>query len=1092
MSQLTKQQLQVENSTSFPNNTTNYITPELLRTFNSNIIDTLVTSQDTASFATTGSNTFTGKQIIDADNFLEISGSKGSSAFGDDLGVSWHVQRNSNGAYAYVEPESFEIGSGSSIVALTSNPLFSYGVGGTKPAIMVEADTTAIVELITLPSQTEWNDGTTTFNYPIIVSGSIIATGNVYAPNITGSSQGVQGTQGANGIQGNAGTNGTNGTNGAQGIQGLQGVQGVQGTLGQTGPIGIQGYIGLQGIKGNDGVQGVQGVQGIIGIGTQGVQGAQGVAGGGTIDTASFATTGSNIFTGNNEFNGGLTSSTDILVNNLTVGNGGGNIASNIAIGNSALVSNTTAIGNTAVGAYTLVTYQTSGNGYNTAVGYASLNQLGLGGGVGASTVNNNTAIGNQAASFLVLGTRNTVVGSFAMASANNVSRNTGLGRGVFSALNNNSIYNSAIGHNALFTLQTGSNNVFVHGGSVTGEGIIEGNNNTVLGQDASLPATMESNTIIGRNITGLSSPLSNNVILADGAGNIALQKNSSGGAIIIGSGIEVTGSATFSELTGSLGDFSASISNRINNVSGSGGTVDTSSLATTGSNTFVGNQIITGSLLVSSSNSIDVNVIGRVSITGANSGGGTPIIYVSSSESTTQIGRRNVVITDTLNGKVFNISTSAGGFIDLQDPNTANNIGLTLSGSQFGTDNWDGPSIYGYNNVDGRTGYIGFQSLSNYTDGRVTVLKPLVALQNLEVTGSLTVTSSTLNIDGSGNVTASGFLANGGGSPNGFSYNQPSTGSVNGVWNTSYNRDSIQLYQYQGQNRAFNLNLTSDQFNGISGSQFLFGLQTNGSGASTFGGSTYLALISGSLSQSSVGGTEIPGADKLVNNAGGLEITYTYANAGFKGKVYVNQGLYVSASGTPTALTTNGDTIISGSAIINNTLNVSNTASFKAPVVIENNADLYVYGNKQFNVGAFQSNVTQTGSANVSQSMQLETTDVSYGVSVVNSSQMLVANKGVYDIEFSTQVLSSTGADSVYIWLKKNGVNVPTTATEITLANNEALVAAWNFVTECNSGDYYELCWQNTNGNAQLKSQIASGNIPGIPAVIVTITQVR
>ena len=42
MSELTKQQLTVENNSSFPNNNTGFITPTLLRTFNGNIIDSMV------------------------------------------------------------------------------------------------------------------------------------------------------------------------------------------------------------------------------------------------------------------------------------------------------------------------------------------------------------------------------------------------------------------------------------------------------------------------------------------------------------------------------------------------------------------------------------------------------------------------------------------------------------------------------------------------------------------------------------------------------------------------------------------------------------------------------------------------------------------------------------------------------------------------------------------------------------------------------------------------------------------------------------------------------------------------------------------
>ena len=42
MSELTKQQLTVENNSSFPNNNTGYITPTLLRTFNQDMIDSMV------------------------------------------------------------------------------------------------------------------------------------------------------------------------------------------------------------------------------------------------------------------------------------------------------------------------------------------------------------------------------------------------------------------------------------------------------------------------------------------------------------------------------------------------------------------------------------------------------------------------------------------------------------------------------------------------------------------------------------------------------------------------------------------------------------------------------------------------------------------------------------------------------------------------------------------------------------------------------------------------------------------------------------------------------------------------------------------
>jgi hypothetical protein len=160
-------------------------------------------------------------------------------------------------------------------------------------------------------------------------------------------------------------------------------------------------------------------------------------------------------------------------------------------------------------------------------------------------------------------------------------------------------------------------------------------------------------------------------------------------------------------------------------------------------------------------------------------------------------------------------------------------------------------------------------------------------------------------------------------------------------------------------------------------------------------------------------------------------------------------------------------------------------------------NNDLYMYGHKMFSVGAFQSDQTQSGSANVSQSITYNTTDYSQGVSVVSGSRLTVANAGVYNIQFSVQVdrIAGSGVDTIHIWLKKNGTNVTNSSGTITISGNASqakTVSSWNYVVDSAANDYYELCWQTTDTNIQLINVVATGNIPGTPSVIVTVTQVR
>jgi hypothetical protein len=187
------------------------------------------------------------------------------------------------------------------------------------------------------------------------------------------------------------------------------------------------------------------------------------------------------------------------------------------------------------------------------------------------------------------------------------------------------------------------------------------------------------------------------------------------------------------------------------------------------------------------------------------------------------------------------------------------------------------------------------------------------------------------------------------------------------------------------------------------------------------------------------------------------------------------------------------GDTNADKFQVDADSIDLNGAVSLSGSLTIENGTgNLFVHGNKQFNVGAFQSNVSQSGSANVSQSMNFEVTDISEGVSIVSNSQITLAHSGTYNIQFSAQILADTGADDVYIWLKKNGTNVSASAGHVVLANNEELIASWNYVVSAAASDYFEIVWQNTNGDAILLTENASGNIPSVPSVILTVTQVR
>ena len=203
---------------------------------------------------------------------------------------------------------------------------------------------------------------------------------------------------------------------------------------------------------------------------------------------------------------GDKTFSSDIKVNGITVGIGGGADSTNIATGRRALSSNTTGIRNTANGFEALISNTTGNN--NTANGYFAL--------ISNTTGSYNTAIGTAALYSNTVGTRNIATGYRALFANTTGSYNTANGsRALYS--NTTGYENTANGANALKRNTTGewnaANGIDALYYNTTGSG------NTAMGPFALYSNTTGSNnTGIGNGASASSNNLSNSTALGSGA----------------------------------------------------------------------------------------------------------------------------------------------------------------------------------------------------------------------------------------------------------------------------------------------------------------------------------------------------------------------------------------------------------------------------------------------------------------------------------------------------------------------------------------------------------------------------------------------
>jgi len=195
--------------------------------------------------------------------------------------------------------------------------------------------------------------------------------------------------------------------------------------------------------------------------------------------------------------------------------------------------------------------------------------------------------------------------------------------------------------------------------------------------------------------------------------------------------------------------------------------------------------------------------------------------------------------------------------------------------------------------------------------------------------------------------------------------------------------------------------------------------------------------------------------------------------------------------------LNVSGSTILSSSFYIQSGSNLPNgtterVLTYDTSTGQVRQATLASILSASFDAAEFWSTVTQSGSAGVSGSITFNNSGSVAGVSIVNNTQVTLAQAGTYNIQFSAQVETSAGADTMYMWFKKNGTNITDSASKVLLANNTAQVLTVNIFDEGVANDYYELAYQTTNGNATVLYEPATGNIPAIPSVILTIQQLR
>lgn len=140
-------------------------------------------------------------------------------------------------------------------------------------------------------------------------------------------------------------------------------------------------------------------------------------------------------------------------------------------------------------------------------------------------------------------------------------------------------------------------------------------------------------------------------------------------------------------------------------------------------------------------------------------------------------------------------------------------------------------------------------------------------------------------------------------------------------------------------------------------------------------------------------------------------------------------------------------------------------------------------------------SGADQTGNVSAATAIKFESTDLSQAITVANDgggnpTRITFAAAGVYSIATSLQFNNSDSSDhDVTVWGAKNGTNIPSSATIITIpkaADGGNSFFQIVFYLQVAANDYVEALWLPESALLTLNATAAGAIAPAVPSAII------
>ena len=208
--------------------------------------------------------------------------------------------------------------------------------------------------------------------------------------------------------------------------------------------------------------------------------------------------------------------------------------------------------------------------------------------------------------------------------------------------------------------------------------------------------------------------------------------------------------------------------------------------------------------------------------------------------------------------------------------------------------------------------------------------------------------------------------------------------------------------------------------------------------------------------------------------------------------------------SGIDTSAFNVGDILYASPTVAGGLTNVKPTAPDNvipmAAVLVKSATDGVIFVRptieQQKHYGEFVKTTDQTPAlTNTAYALTFDSALTAEGISIGSpASRIVVSQSGLYHFNVTVQITSSNSSDkNVWVWFRKNGADIPSTARIVTININTGYVPMpLSEFFSLAANDYIEVMFAAGNTAITVDNVAATAFAPAAPAVVLAVTQVQ